>query len=191
MKTEFCNKHWFMYTKLEEEFLEIEKIIPIDSNNFKTFSYSYMQLLESICSELTDCFKNFVKFNGDTADSINGYMAFIKDNYPTFIVSKIIFSKLGCETQFLEPFIGWNTDENLFWWETNNNLKHSRNNINSEGIENYKLANQYCILNALSGLFQLNMYFYKHIVEKENNSKHFIFQLPSSEIFQLADLREL
>ena len=44
--------------------------------------------------------------------------------------------------------------------EINNSIKHNRNNIEEDqNKENYKLANQNCILNALSGLYQLNVYF--------------------------------
>ena len=68
-KDEFLNKHWFMYHKLEGEFLKIEKTIPIVSENFETFSYSYMRLLGSICSEFNECFKNY--------KSINQYKQFI------------------------------------------------------------------------------------------------------------------
>ena len=42
---EFLNKHWFMYHKLEDTFLEIEKIILVDLNNYNTFSHAYMKLL--------------------------------------------------------------------------------------------------------------------------------------------------
>ncbi len=66
-KDEFLNKHWFMYHKLEGELLKIEKIIPIVLENFETFSYSYMRLLGSICSE----------FNGYDYASINQYKQFI------------------------------------------------------------------------------------------------------------------
>lgn len=54
----FLNKHWFMYHKIEDEFLEIEKTIPVDLENSETFSYAYIKLLGSICSELNQCFKN-------------------------------------------------------------------------------------------------------------------------------------
>ncbi len=76
-KDEFLNKHWFMYHKLEGEFLKIEKTIPIVSENFETFSYSYMRLLGSICSEFNECFKKFTEFNGHDYKSINQYKQFI------------------------------------------------------------------------------------------------------------------
>lgn len=164
----FLNKHWFMYHRLEDEFLEIEKTIPVDVENSNTFSYAYMKLLGSICSELNECFKNFAEFNHWNCNSINLYKQFINDTFPDFITTELSFYKLGCEVQYFRPFENWSENNNLFWWETNNNIKHRRNDIEEGQVkENYKLANQNCILTALSGLYQLNIYFYTNI---ERNS---------------------
>lgn len=184
-KDEFLNKHWFMYHKLEAEFLKIEKTIPIVIENFETFSYSYMRLLGSICSEFNECFKNFTEFNGYDYKSINQYKQFIKDNFQDFFDSEITFNKIGSESMSLHPFKDWKDGE-IFWREINNNIKHNRNEL-CDGKENYKYANQINVLKALSGLFQLNMYFYKNIIQNLNSDDEFTFPLPQSKIFYLEN----
>ena len=185
-ENEFLNKHWFTYHRLEDEFLEIEKTIPVDIENSNTFSWAYMKLLGSICAELSGCFKNFAKFNGKDYDSINQYKQFINDTFPDFIATECSFYKLGCEVQYLRPFANWTGDNNPFWWKTNNKIKHRRNDI-EEGqiIENYKLANQNCILTALIGLYQLNIYFYTNI--KRNSTSFQVLLIPEnpSKIFNI------
>lgn len=181
---DFLNKHWFMYHKLEDTFLEIEKTIPVDSNNYNTFSYAYMKLLGSICTEFNECFKNFTKWNGLNYSSINAYKEFINNTFPEFTDIIIIFNKLGCEIQRFNPFETWINENNPFWWDIYLDLKHSRNKINDGQVkENYKLANQKCILTALSGLFQLNIYFYT-VIERGSTSFEVILLPPdSSKIF--------
>lgn len=185
-KDEFLNKHWFMYHKLEEEFLKIEKTIPVVSENFETFSYSYMRLLGSICSEFNECFKNFTEFNGYNYTSINQYKQFIINNFKdNFFASEITFNKIGCESMSLHPFKDWEEGK-ISWWEINNSIKHNRNEV-YEGKENYKYANQINVLKALSGLFQLNMYFYKNIIENSSLDDELTFPLPQSKIFYLEN----
>lgn len=181
---EFLNKHWFMYHKLEEEFLEIEKTIPVDLNNSETFSYAYMKLLGSICNEFNECFKNFAKFRNLDYNSINQYKDFINNEFPDYINTRIIFNKLGSDLQYFHPFENWIGDNELYWWKIYKNIKHERNLIEEgQEKENYKLANQKCILTALSGLFQLNVYFYSVIHYKTTSFDVLILAHPLSEIF--------
>ena len=185
-KDEFLNKHWFMYHKLEGEFLKIEKTIPVVSENFETFSYSYMRLLGSICSEFNECFKNFTEFNGYNYASINQYKQFIIGKFKDdFFDSEITFNKIGSESMSLHTFEDWKEGE-IFWREINNSIKHNRNEV-CDGKENYKYANQINVLNALSGLFQLNMYFYKNIIENSSLEDELTFPLPQSKIFYLEN----
>lgn len=180
---EFLNKHWFMYHKLEDEFLEIERTIPVDYENSETFSYAYMKLLGSICSEFNQCFKNFSKFNNKNHNSINQYKQFINSIFPEFIHNTIIFNKLGCDIQNFKPFENWIEDNDLYWWELNNNIKHHRNDIQEgQEKENYKLANQNCILTALSGLYQLNVYFYT-VIKRQTTSFDVLLPPEKSKIF--------
>lgn len=179
---EFLNKHWFMYHKLEDNFLEIEKTIPIDLVNSNTFSYAYMKLLGSICAEFNECLKNFVIFNDWYCNSINQCKQHINHAFPEFINIIIVFADMGYEKQYFRPFENW-IDDDLYWWKINNKIKHERN-IMQEGEEkeNYKLANQNCILTALSGLFQLNVYF-NTIITHDTSFETLILPSPKSKIF--------
>lgn len=180
---EFLNKHWFMYHKLEDEFLEIEKTIPIDEENFNTFSYAYMKLLGLICAEFNECFKNFAKHFNLNYNSINEYKNFINDNFPDFIDCEVTFGELGYDTISFKPFEDWTDNNPPFWWEVNNGIKHDRNSAEiQQGKENYKLANQECILNALGGLLHLNVYFYT-VITHGLSYVTLILPSPSSKIF--------
>ena len=114
---EYLNKHWFMYHRLEDEFLEIEKTIPVDLENSNTFSYAYMKLLGSICAEFNECFKDFSKFNNQNFNSPNQYKALINNLFPDFINDEVIFNKLGCDVKCFKPFKNWTGNKDLFWWK--------------------------------------------------------------------------
>lgn len=173
-----------MYHKIEDEFLEIEKTIPVDLENSQTFSYAYIRLLGSICSEFNQCFKNFAKFNNKNYNSINQYKKFINSIFPEFINTTIIFNKLGCDRQSFKPFENWIKNNSLWWWEINNNIKHHRNSIQKgQEKENYKLANQKCILTALSGLYQLNIYFFTDIERQSTSFDVLLLPQEKSKIF--------
>lgn len=180
---EFLNKHWFMYHKLEDNFLEIEKTIPIDLVNSNTFSYAYMKLLGSICIEFNECLKNFAKFNSWNCNSVNQCKQHINQQFPEFINTIIVFADIGYEKQYFKPFENWIGDNDLYWWKINNKIKHERNIIQEgEEKENYKLANQNCILTALSGLFQLDVYF-NTIITHDTSFETLILPSPKSKIF--------
>ena len=59
----FLNQYWKYYLTLEQNFIELEKIIPIDSINKDTFSFKYLELLFSVCSEIDVVFKQILLLN--------------------------------------------------------------------------------------------------------------------------------
>lgn len=191
-KIEFKNKFWYYYLELEEEFLEIEKTIPVISRNNKTFSYSYMRLLRLICSEIDTLFKKFIEFKAveNNERGMKKYEVFIKENLSEFITQEIICYNLKFNDLRLIPFDDWNDNKDLTWWEVNDAIKHDRNEKDENNIEKYKYANQENTLNALSALFQLNMYFYKVIIDIEQREDEISIPLPQSKIFHLKDWEE-
>ena len=88
---EFHNKFSYFYLELENEFLEIEKTIPVHSINETTFSYAYVRLLGLICSEMDVVFKEFVEFKQFQIerDNMANYKKFIEETYEVFIENEI------------------------------------------------------------------------------------------------------
>lgn len=187
-KHEFEKVFWYFYLELEHEFLEIEKIIPIDDLNSKTFSYKYMKLLESICGEIDVLFKRFLEFHNTDGLSIGNYETFIEDNITTFKNAELTCYSPRYDNKKIYPFKDWNQNTPPHWWTINNKLKHRRDELDdNDKYEWYKHANQENVLNALGGLFQLNLYVYKEIIGNSDGNDYFDVPLPTSQIFHLEN----
>lgn len=188
-KKDFEKKFWFFYIDIEEEFLEISKTIPIDSINSKTFSYKYSRLLRTICSEIDTTLKRFMEFyNYPYAHgNIIEYESFIEDKLDDFKSSTVTLYKSAHNYETLKPFANWTSGKAPEWWTLNNKLKHGRDEVDDEGIEKFKYANQETILNALAGLFIILMYFYEEILKNNFPDSELRVPLPQSEVFHLEN----
>jgi len=187
-KLEFEKTFWYFYLELEYEFLEIEKTIPVDDLNSKTFSYKYMKLLESICGEIDVIFKRFLEFHNVDGLSIRDYETFIEGNISTFKNAELTCYSARYDNKKIYPFKDWNQNTPPHWWTINNKLKHRRDELDdNDEYEWYKHANQENVLNALGGLFQLNLYVYKKIIDNEQGIESFDVPLPASQIFHLEN----
>lgn len=187
-KEEFKNVYWDYYLELEKELLNIEQYIPIDELNNETFSLKYMKLLFSICSEIDIVFKVFMNFFDNNIDlkkkfTMNNYQNFINNKFPKFS-SEIVTCY---EKRELNPFNNWKENTSLFWWKEYNNIKHKRTFEDENKIKNHKKASQINVLNALSGLYQLETYFYKEIIDKYNPDKKLRLLVPQSRVFRIKD----
>ena len=70
------------------------------------------------------------------------------------------------------------------WWQIYSKIKHDPEKI-KYGKKAYKHANQICTLNALGGLFQLNLYIYKKL--KENSDDELKVPIFESKLFKLEN----
>jgi hypothetical protein len=186
-KEDYILKYWNYFLTLEDEFLDIEKIIPIDALNNNTFSMYYMKIFFSICSEIDVLFKEFIEYNNwDNFSQNDGnfgkYKNIINQYLPNFSTEIIIFSKV----KDIKPFDNWNFNKKPDWWEDYNNIKHNRT-LKNNGFENYKKANQENILNAFCALYQIEMYFYKSVIDKNNNQDRLRMPVPQSKRFRIKD----
>jgi len=184
---DFKLKYWEYFLAIEEDFISIEKIIPIDTQNTNTFSIHYMKILFSICSEIDVLFKEFIEYNrwhrfSANDGNIGRYKDILNYNLHDFSNQVVIFS----EKIELEPFFNWKQDKKLNWWKDYNDLKHKRTLSNS-GIENYKKANQKNILDALGALYQIEMYFYKSIIDTNKFSGRLRMPVPQSKRYRIKN----
>ena len=193
MKTDdFEKTFWNYYLELEREYLEIEHIIPFDETNYNTFSYKYLDLLWAICSEIDVLFKEYIKIigyatdlddNGNPLYNMIQYEKFVEEKVQTFKNEEITCYNPKFYKKKIYPYSGWTSRKTPKWWQVYNKIKRDKEQ-NFEGKKAYKSVNQINVLNALGGLFQLNLYIFENL-EYEGGIR-LIVPLPESKLFKLG-----
>lgn len=192
MNTEdFEKTFWNYYLELEREYLEIEHLIPFDETNYSTFSYRYLDLLWAICSEIDVLFKEYIKImryttdlddNGNPLYNMIQYEKFVEEKVPTFKNQGITCYNQKFYKKKICPYSNWTSGQSPKWWQVYNKIKHDKEQ-DFDGKKAYKSANQINVLNALGGLFQLNLYIFENF--EYEDKKRLIVPLPESRLFKL------
>ncbi len=185
---ESFNSYWNYYIELENELLHISSYIPIDKLNENTFSFKYMKLIFSICSEVDTLFKEFMEFKGIIKNQprMDDYKMFMREYFPNFSSEIILCNRFD---EF-KPFENWDlNDSSPLWWKDYNDIKHFRTKKDSD-MENYKKATQKNTLFALSALYQVETYLYKELIDKYDTNSSLKIPLPQSKIFRIKDWSE-
>ncbi len=177
----FLDQFWKYYLNLEKEVIRTFEYSTLDKLNSGTFSFEYAKLLQTICSEIDVLAKEYCNFLGYTKmDTMPKYASVIVTNKPDIKIREV--DCLENRAIKYNPFSLWefniNTNVNGVvsitgtspsWWTIYNKVKHQRLSMNTTyKKENYKLANQDNVMNAIAGLYQLEMYFYKDLVTQSN-----------------------
>lgn len=189
---EFLKHHWKYYLYLEKEVMDTFQYSTLDKTNSTNFSFEYIKLLQIICSEIDVLCKSYCEFmSKPSMDTIAKYSWVITVAHPD-VKTKLVRCKENNDLDYI-PFGLWeytvSADKNGIqringtppkWWSIYNKVKHERMSVNSKyKKENYKLANQENLMNALAGLFLLEMYFFKDIILNENSNNPNIPSTPS------------
>lgn len=190
MTTEdFTNMYWSQYILLEKEFSKTLFYLALDNSNDDSYSQAYAKLMLEIGSEVDVVFKEYCR----TIDSgfkpnfsrIGRYKDCIHNCNPDFIIQEVSVIN---HNRSLFPWQEWNTRSDApRWWTAYNKVKHQRTSIvkiNNKKQEAYKFANQKYTLLALAGLYQIMIYFYYYLAEKEG--KKVMTPLPGSRLFNLC-----
>lgn len=151
---EFNNQYWRYYLMLEDEFFNTLNYVELIVNNFSTISMKYVNMLLSIGSEIDNFFKASCNLSGRM--KISDYIDPLLTKYPMITTQNVLIKSNGI---VLTPFSGWNTtspSQSLAFWNNYNKVKHDR-------ILNYTMASLENVINALAGLFILEMYMIKDI----------------------------
>lgn len=156
---EFRNTYWNYYLQLENDFFSYSPYCEIDTVNDKAFSVKYLQLLLSLCGEIDSICKTFCKLLDETLDlkkaGINDYIPILCSCYPTF--SNETVEICGYKYRELQPWKSIAKGHVPNWWQRYNAIKHHRDQ-KTNGIENYKYANQKNVAEALCALYILVEY---------------------------------
>lgn len=120
-----------------------------------------------------------------TYSKIGRYKECIRNKKPDFISQEVLIKN---HYRKLTPWKEWDMlPDAPRWWTTYNRVKHNRTSvveIDSVKKEAYKFANQRYTLLALSGLYQIMVYFYHHLTTVEGSE--IVTPLPGSRLFELT-----
>ena len=148
-KKEYEMSYWKQYRLLEQEFLQSRMYVEFDVTNFRTISTAYIKMLLEIGSEVDNVMREMCSLTGRS--NITDYAVYILGKYPNIVSQKVTVIDSSIS---IIPFIGWNTSyasQSLSFWQAYNHIKHDR-------IANRVEASFENVLNALGGLFILEMY---------------------------------
>lgn len=172
---EYRKEYWRMYLILEKELVEALDYVELCPNNFQTTSITFSKLLLSIGSEIDNVFRECSGLTGRS--SIETYYNSIIVKYPLIVNQQV---KVTDTDIVLTPYVGWNgiqPSQSLVFWDKYNKLKHDRV-LNSQ---NASLEN---VLNALAGLFIIEIYRFDDIFRTEADT--FVNMPDDSKMFVLS-----
>ena len=170
---------------IEGDIKKLSRYIEFDESNFKVYSIELSRLLLTACSEVDVVMKELCKLidPNSKAENINGYKRVIKEKL-LYIVNGGVNCPLYGLTLF--PWSKWKGEGNPEWWVSYNKVKHERNN-------NYRRANLKNVLNAVAGLFVVNIQYNHALFMSENTDYPYDFRhsfanlKPAPELFMLDD----
>lgn len=153
--------HWNYFLALEKDLENLSRYVEFCRSNFKCHSLEMARILLAAASEVDIVAKQLCqKLNsGSTADNIHKYRNEIKTVYPNLPNFKVTIPRFGLN---LTPWSNWNQNSGVpLWWTAYNKVKHHRDT-------DFDKANLKNVLNTVSGLFVITLYFYK---EKAENAE--------------------
>jgi hypothetical protein len=210
----FTRSYWNYYLELEERMEATKKYVEYDPDNFKTYSSTYLMLMQAVCSEIDVVGKEIASHYShafeqeDGNKTINRWWFEIQDRLPN-LNREISFS----DSFKLNPWMNYRvvkavtqrnnngkitnvTNYNLQskangvtyaapkWWNAYNKVKHKRVQSDSDGV-NYKKANLQNLANAFAALYLLEFEFMKDIGSLSDRVR-----CGQSSLFGMGDLEE-
>ena len=190
----FKRSYWNYYLELEERMEATKKYVEYDENNFKTYSSTYLMLMQAVCSEIDVVGKEiashyspaFAKEDGnkpinrwwyeiqdklvDTTRSVKFANTFEVNPWEKYRVVKAVSQRnnkgnvTNVTNYNLQPKTNGTTYATPKWWNAYNKVKHKRVQSDSD-VLNYKKANLWNLSNAFAALYLLEFEFMKDIGE--------------------------
>ena len=197
-KSVYVKSYWQYYRSLEKRFLKTEEFVAFDKVNSKSYSFEYLTLLQTICSEI-DVVAKAVCFHFDntfpTKDAkIQRWGFRLQKEFPDITNQTIYFR----QQKKFTPWAKWTIEQKLnkqgktylayaencgspFWWNAYNAVKHARTTID-DGRVNYEKANLKNVLYALGALYILHRLMMRRIDDDMYNyiDKSELFKVPDS-----------
>lgn len=158
---EYRINYWRMFLVLEKELVEALDYVELNTNNYATTSIMFSKLLLSIGAEIDNVFRECSGLTGRS--NIGDYYKFIIKRYPQIVNQQV---KVKDTAIVLKPYDGWNESkpaQSLLFWEKYNELKHDR-------VLNAQNASLETVLNALAGLFVMELYRFYDIYKTHSDT---------------------
>ena len=130
--------YWNYFLALENKLVTISNFIELNKDNYKTFSIEIAHLFLSASSEVDVILRELIYKNDKSKEkeklNIKDFKNFIKNNYKNFIDEKVYINRYNISFQ---PWKSWDKDFNPAWWNSYNNVKHTRSTFfNEANLEN-------------------------------------------------------
>lgn len=158
---EYRINYWRMFLVLEKDLVEALDYVELNTNNYATTSIVFSKLLLSLGSEIDNVFRECSGLLGRT--NIEDYYNIIINKYPAIINQQV---KVKDTPIILKPYDGWNRNQpaqSLIFWQKYNKLKHERVlNAHTASLEN--------VLNAMAGLFIIDLYRFDDIYRTQTDT---------------------
>lgn len=153
-KNEFVKYYWKHYKFLEKQFLDTERYVAIEKDNYAVYSNEFLNLFVLICNEfdaITAEYCNSIKESARPLNMVEKNELLCKNIKGFKDLS--IRTKSKYDSIKILPFSKYKKDMTYEWWQSYNLVKHKRSNIDSDTKKpNYYKAN------LKNVLFQTQMY---------------------------------
>lgn len=181
---DMVSQYWKYYIALEKSFLETERYVELDYvNNANTYSMTYMQLFQSICSEIDVVGKALgmkceTSFKPKKSTGLNEWWYHISQHFVDIQSSSCDFMGTNSITPWngyvviknsgkgknyiLDESSGSHTPD---WWIKYNGAKHNRTE-KENGKSNYMNANLKNVVDSLAALYILETKLLELIFDK-------------------------
>ena len=197
---EVIGLYWKYYLSLEKQVVELERYVEFDlKTNGDTYSAKFLELLQAICSEIDVVGKVLASqcdshFTPTQFTKIRNWWFYIQNNYYGIQLDPVFFRK---ETLF--PWEGFFVIQNgskfeddlrvpdaavPSWWNSYNNVKHRRSDLDADGLLYYTQASLSNVIYALSGLFILEVLLIERVHGSVDESN--LFSCRGHRIFTFA-----
>ena len=162
--------YWNHFLSIETDLWETSRYVEFNVENSQTFSTEFTKIILSACAEVDVVLKKIAKMYGLNKNHSNfgDYLEIIRSEVPTLITEDVIIEKYNLD---VSPFRDWNSDSELCWHKSYNNLKHNRGDY-------YKEGNLDNALTSVGALFTVVIHYYlsrvktkKDASEKAKNCK--------------------
>lgn len=160
IRDDFEKYHWEYYLLLEQEFDKLKIYIEPNEDNSGTYSMEFVRHLTSICAEIDSVFKTICNIDQATHADTGDYYPIMTAKYPSITEQSVRGYNMS-----IMPFKDWNsraTSRSLDWFGAFNDVKHSR-------VAAFKKANLKNTLQALAGLYILEMYYIREISDPNSD----------------------
>lgn len=181
-RNEFVKYYWKHYKFLEKQFLDTERFVAIEKDNYAVYSNEFLNLFVLICNEydaITAEYCNSIKESTRPLNMLEKNKLLsenIKDFKDLSISTKYKYDNIK-----IRPFSKFATEKTYEWWQAYNLVKHKRSNIDKDTNKpNYYKANLKNVLTALSALYIiLNKFCSENCTSDITNANLFL----SSDVF--------